>query len=274
MDPDRRGIDGQGQEATNVVRFPRDWLGPRDALVPIGAGHEDKAASSSSVVADDFWSEDAASLHELVVAPMPAPVLRAVTPGDTGQLRAAPSEPDSSKRTAPAKRRHPSLRPLRRRGLVALAAAAGVLITLAVGVIRLGPVPTPTPRLAARSEQGAFGAGQLERLVEAGAAAAARTGARSAVGSPPMRTHRHRAAPHSVRRRSVTSTPTQAAEVSYQGQPAAPATPPGTGYIVSGSTGAATARTPSASAGPSASHSGPVGPGAPFGPGQMGSSSG
>jgi hypothetical protein len=68
---------GQGQE-DNVVRLPRDWLGPRDELVPFGpsavpdppeveseagappGAHDDPVPVSPA----DFWGEHAAALHD------------------------------------------------------------------------------------------------------------------------------------------------------------------------------------------------------------------
>jgi len=58
-----RGSEGRGTEPDNVVRLPRDWLGPRDELVPFGP----RASSDSppwsaedhggggAPSADDFW---------------------------------------------------------------------------------------------------------------------------------------------------------------------------------------------------------------------------
>jgi hypothetical protein len=57
-----------------VVRLPRDWLGPREDLVPIGrpanAGTPSPfAADGLPPTAEAFWSEDAAALHDAVQAP-------------------------------------------------------------------------------------------------------------------------------------------------------------------------------------------------------------
>jgi hypothetical protein len=53
----------QAQSAPNVVPFPRDWLGPREELVPFGpaaSGDAGRAPPSAS----DFWSEDSAAVQE------------------------------------------------------------------------------------------------------------------------------------------------------------------------------------------------------------------
>jgi hypothetical protein len=68
--------DGDGGATENVVRLPRDWLGPRDELVPIGprarAAQPPDTASVESLPPDaaSFWGEDSGALH----SPMAAPV--------------------------------------------------------------------------------------------------------------------------------------------------------------------------------------------------------
>jgi hypothetical protein len=50
-------------ENGNVVRLPRDWLGPRDELVPLGdVGSTDRTADVPPT-AESFWSEDSAALQ-------------------------------------------------------------------------------------------------------------------------------------------------------------------------------------------------------------------
>lgn len=69
---------GRGaQDEYNVVRLPREWLGPPEELVPIGpradaaarAAEGETASGSLPPAADAFWSEDAAALHDAVQAP-------------------------------------------------------------------------------------------------------------------------------------------------------------------------------------------------------------
>ena len=62
---------GNGSD-DNVVRFPRDWLGPRDELVPFGPsagtttpGVDEELPRS----ADDFWGEQSSAVHDAVRAP-------------------------------------------------------------------------------------------------------------------------------------------------------------------------------------------------------------
>jgi hypothetical protein len=58
----------------NVIRLPRDWLGPPEELVPIGPAARARAAqreldAGTPPTADAFWSEDSAALHDAVQAP-------------------------------------------------------------------------------------------------------------------------------------------------------------------------------------------------------------
>jgi hypothetical protein len=54
----------------NVVRFPRDWFGPRDELVPFGPSARADAETSETEApwsADDFWGGEAeTSAHDVV----------------------------------------------------------------------------------------------------------------------------------------------------------------------------------------------------------------
>ena len=71
--------DGDGP-ATKVVRLPRDWLGPREELVPFGrpptAPDLERSPGSpgdypgSPPSAEDFWGERSAAIHDAVQAPV------------------------------------------------------------------------------------------------------------------------------------------------------------------------------------------------------------
>jgi hypothetical protein len=50
--------------ADNVVRLPRDWLGPREELVPLDGTTGAASAAGSPPRADDFWGEDSAALQD------------------------------------------------------------------------------------------------------------------------------------------------------------------------------------------------------------------
>jgi hypothetical protein len=59
------------ESASNVVRLPRDWLGPRDKLVPFGrsAGHPLDPALSPPPSASDFWGEHSDALQGVLQHP-------------------------------------------------------------------------------------------------------------------------------------------------------------------------------------------------------------
>jgi hypothetical protein len=64
---------GATRDEENVIRLPRDWLGPPEELIPIGPAARARAAQLEAgappPAADAFWSEDAAALHDAVQAP-------------------------------------------------------------------------------------------------------------------------------------------------------------------------------------------------------------
>ena len=59
------GVEG-AQPAEKVVRLPRDWLGPREDLVPFGPR---ASAPETPPSAADFWGERSAAIHDAVQAP-------------------------------------------------------------------------------------------------------------------------------------------------------------------------------------------------------------
>lgn len=72
---DRRTEESGGltRNEENVIRLPRDWLGPPEELVPIGPAARARAAQREledgmPPAADAFWSEDSAALHDAVAA--------------------------------------------------------------------------------------------------------------------------------------------------------------------------------------------------------------
>jgi hypothetical protein len=73
-------MDGNGDtEPENVIRLPRDWVGPPEELVPIGSRAregrpgdgpaEDSARDDVIPDAGDFWGESAAAVHHVMSAP-------------------------------------------------------------------------------------------------------------------------------------------------------------------------------------------------------------
>lgn len=72
MDPDGRPTADGARLDDNVVRLPRDWLGPRDEFTPFGPSANGQSADSAPT-ADAFWGEDSSSLQSAVEAPLGAP---------------------------------------------------------------------------------------------------------------------------------------------------------------------------------------------------------
>jgi hypothetical protein len=74
-----RRTDEGGQELgtkSNVVPFPRDWLGPREELIPFGPSAGDKPRVPPA--ADAFWGEDSGAIHAVLPGPgaVAAPIAR------------------------------------------------------------------------------------------------------------------------------------------------------------------------------------------------------
>ncbi len=85
-DPQEEGQE-QEKESENVVRLPRDWIGPREELVPFGPGgrgvdgetldgHGDdeapidsNATRASAPSAEDFWGEHSDALQDVLQGP-------------------------------------------------------------------------------------------------------------------------------------------------------------------------------------------------------------
>lgn len=88
------------------MRLPRDWLGPREELVPFGRRAASPEPPDLPPSAADFWGERAGSIHDALPAP-----------GDD-QIAASPHPPMCV--------------PARRRRRVAL--AAGLVLTMAASV--------------------------------------------------------------------------------------------------------------------------------------------
>lgn len=250
--------------ADNVVRFPRDWFGPTEDLVPFGPRASEPRADDldqpAPARADDFWGEDAAAIHDVLEAPEPdaeePTVIKLVSPPRPGPG-------------------HPSAR---RRAGRAIAIAAAVVACSLLGVARFWPAGgTGSLRASGTNARGL----PLLRL--------------PAVVIDPLvwQSARHgtstKRAGVSVRRRvragPAHESPTLTAGHASNGTPVRtqvrePSARSSTGYSeparatpVSSTGGAASSSGASgggSGAGGSAAPAGPQGPGAPFGPGQLG----
>jgi hypothetical protein len=72
VDPEGRQTEAGATESLtsdNVVRLPRDWLGPRDELIPFGPSADGAPESDSPPTADDFWGEDSSAIQTALEAP-------------------------------------------------------------------------------------------------------------------------------------------------------------------------------------------------------------
>jgi hypothetical protein len=137
--------NGAARHDENVIRLPRDWLGPPEELVPIGPAARARAAQLDGgdvppPAADAFWSEDAAALHDAVQAPVGAAADRLSPPVDL----VAPPVAAQWHLRLPRRPRLPGVRGPRvvrvRWALVAVAAAVlAVPAVLALGARPAGP---------------------------------------------------------------------------------------------------------------------------------------
>ena len=136
---------GEHTDTDNVVRLPREWVGPLDELVPFGsrarareaerariretehAGDLPGPSEPEPVLAADFWGAGASALHHAVQGPTPPPI----GGGEDGDLEVpVPSTPVARARTA-----RPPLRPR------TLIAAAGALVTALAVVLLIVVMP-------------------------------------------------------------------------------------------------------------------------------------
>jgi hypothetical protein len=171
-----RTENSDGPEADNVIRFPRNWFGSKDDLVPFGPAADRLEAAdteqlheadlSDALNANNFWGEGAGALHQPVDVPdtptprVPErvgrgePTMRAVpafAPApepDAGMIRgfeAGDLPPQIGSAPIPVSARR---RPEARRGWLSGLAVAALLIC-AVGVFIVSrPHASPTTRQA------------------------------------------------------------------------------------------------------------------------------
>jgi hypothetical protein len=259
--------NGKAGRDSNVVRFPRDWIGPRDELVPFGPrAYEESEARPSPPTADeappsaaDFWGEGSAAVQDALQGPGVA--------GDSASpvRRSRPTWPRRVSYRVKSEGAR-SRRPMRRGQRAVVAAAVLCVLGVVVGLSIIGSAGGGATvghhvREASRPARGSgHVAGDLH-LVARGVRMLADAKLRLPSSRQPARP-RHRAAPihqaASTMVRVRTSVPARRTSVSSQ--PAVRTTP----TVSSGTT------TATGAAGSSSTHAGPTGPGAPFGPGKLG----
>jgi hypothetical protein len=169
----RRTEDAGGAPLSeeNVIRLPREWVGPPEELVPIGPGARARAAQREAEAgmptpADAFWSEDAAALHDAVQAPAGAARRRleppaGLVPPVSGLQPVRLRQLQRLGRLPRLGAFHPGGRPGRlpwRWGMLAVPAAALVALV----VVMIGITQSPAPHRAS-SHTGSSAAGAAAR---------------------------------------------------------------------------------------------------------------
>jgi hypothetical protein len=130
-------VGGKGpRPESNVIRLRRDWLGPREELVPIGKIPE--PVEEPPLAAADFWGDGSAAMHAPIVGEAPAGV-------GSGSARAA-GRGLASGRTAWAW--VVRIGGARRTWVVSGAIAAVVCLGVALATLGSGSAPAPARRTA------------------------------------------------------------------------------------------------------------------------------
>jgi hypothetical protein len=109
------------EQSDKVVRLPRDWLGPREDLVPFGPRASAPEAPPSAA---DFWGERSAAIHDALEAPAE----------NTSDVPA-----DASADAVPPRRRRGLGRRGRQRAAAVAAVAVAGLVSVSLAVGLLGP---------------------------------------------------------------------------------------------------------------------------------------
>lgn len=301
-DRDTARGSAERQAPTNVVQFPRDWLGPRDELVPFGpsayASPPDADAAGrgtsgvvvdlpadDSLTQDDFWGGELGAIPSPIVAPRPTavPVATVVSRRSTVRARALALRAGVAlPRLLPTgwfggwARRWPAV-------VAGTAVLAGVAVAIDAGM-------TPSAHVATRHTAGLASAAALPLLPTA-----ALQSIQIKVHFPSAEPRRDVTAGHRSHRRALrapargrlphpastttyahTSHVSSAPVIASSGSTAAASTGRGTSNYapVTSSYAPVTTSTASHSTSRSAStrtvKAGPVGQGAPFGPGSLG----
>jgi hypothetical protein len=249
VETEGRKTEHGGEEpgtTTNVVPFPRDWLGPREELIPFGSsagyGTEQPTAAPG---AEAFWGGDSGPLHPV----LPEPVVAVGVAGERLRM--------------PARR-------------LAVGALAAVVLAAAV-VGRLAGVPTSAgPSVG--TDVAASGFMDLALLRGAVGPPAIEAPKPAAHAVPPRRArpavHVHRRPAAGSRTSGSGSTGTATSATTAASAPTTSTSQPVSSTSSSSATSEAAATSSSPTHSSVSSHTasvrpGPVGPGAPFGPGQL-----
>ncbi len=172
--------DSGHHEADNVIRFPRDWFGSKDDLIPIGpaADRLEEAAAAAereaaerddpyALSADDFWGEGSGALHQPVDIPREAEAagspLRVVAPLETA--------PEPVLMARPRRPRLPFVLSLPRVGVPQFGVPRSVLVLVAMLIAALalfvsGELKTSAPRATRVASRQATTPADLAQLMQ------------------------------------------------------------------------------------------------------------
>lgn len=261
--------------ADNVVRFPRDWFGPPDELVPIGrtARRPDPPTPlpAPTRTAADFWGEESATVHDALP---PAPPKRVTRIAARVRAMRRVARERATHRAAHARAGILEFGRSARRVVATPAALVLALVLVTASVfVATRPGGSRSPRTASSTGAAVTTAARREGTI---LAASVLTAARHAARHPTP--HVPAVHTHPAPARSRHTTPAAASPSPPAAQPAPvsqPATPASTESVGSSSGSAATGGTSATGAGAgqagaseaSPSQAGPTGPAAAFGPG-------
>jgi hypothetical protein len=136
------------------VRLPRDWLGPREELVPVGRAAGPVAPFGDDGLpptADAFWSEDSAALHDALQAPPAQPTSQQGAPASplSGPPLARPPWRSRTRRLSIPRLPASHLRPSPRWALLTLPIGALLVLALLGSAAKPASPPARGPSAAA-----------------------------------------------------------------------------------------------------------------------------
>jgi hypothetical protein len=267
--------DAEQGTTSNVVRLPRDWLGPREDLVPFGSAESDEAPAPPR--AEDFWGESSAAVQDAWSGPVEADPEPAPLPGVDPAAAVRPT-------AAPPTAAGPARGRARRRIASAAAAVAVAAVIAGVVAIEAGTTtsrqPTRPARLASDSARPPSRAVRSNHSRPAQSRAgheirhvSARHRGLALGGSVELAAHQvvlaARARANSWKVTAARQRAARTASSEFVSHTASTGTQAATGSADAVAS-AATSSPPPAASSTESSSPGPSGPGATFGPGHLG----
>ncbi len=191
------GVGGKEPRSdSNVVRLPRDWLGPREELVPIGR----TAEPEEPLAAADFWSGGESAMHAPIVVEAPGAGAESGT-GDSGTAaglaaRGAAALASVVRRSSTAGlaawARAVGIAGARRSLIVIGAVAAMVCLGVVLAGLGSGSKPAPSRALATAGTRGSAVTARAIDLARAARVGARGVGDRARHSGLRHRPRRHR----------------------------------------------------------------------------------